>query len=315
MVFGRARGWAILAAMDWSLFSSVLPWPRGVAVRLGGIALVLQLAGCSAATGSGGSQPRRHESFGLRIERADLEPGNWLSTGRGYDETRFSSLAEINPSTIRRLGLVWSYDLDTDRGQESTPLAVDGKLFTTSAWSKVQAFDAATGRLLWQFDPRVPGGAAVKACCDVVNRGAAYWNGIVFVGTIDGRLIALDAADGKVRWSVQTTDPAANNTITGAPRVVRGKVIIGNGGAELGARGFVTAYDAATGAKAWRFYIVPGDPAKADGEISDRPLRELALPTWSGRWWAHDDGGGGGGTAWDLDGLRSRTRPPIHRHG
>ena len=195
--------------------------------------------------------------------------------------------------------LAWSYDLDTDRGQEATPIAVDGMLYTTSAWSKVQAFDAATGRLIWQFDPKVPGAAAAKACCDVVNRGAAYWNGHVYVGTIDGRLIALDGHSGAVLWSVQTTDPLSNNTITGAPRVVQGRVVIGNGGAELGARGFVTAYDAETGKKAWRFYIVPGDPSRPDGEVSDKPLRELAQKTWSGRWWTHEDGGGGGGTAWD----------------
>lgn len=237
--------------------------------------------------------------FGERIVRADAEPHNWLSTGRNYEETRYGLLDQINPSTIGRLTLAWSYDLDTDRGQEATPLAVDGVLFTTSAWSKVQAFDAASGRLLWQFDPKVPGAAAAKACCDVVNRGAAYWAGRVYVGTIDGRLIALDAKTGGQIWSAQTTDPASNNTITGAPRIVKGRVIIGNGGAELGARGYVTAYDAITGAKAWRFYIVPGDPNRPDGEVSDKPLRELARPTWNGNWWTHEGGGGGGGTAWD----------------
>lgn len=252
----------------------------------------LTLTTCTPAT-------RTKNDFGTRIVAADLEPQNWLSTGRGYDETRFSPLDQIGPATISRLRLAWSYDLDTDRGQEATPLAVDGTLFTTSAWSKVQAFDATTGRLLWQFDPKVPGAAAAKACCDVVNRGAAYWNGHVYVGTIDGRLIALDGKTGAILWTQQTTDPQANNTITGAPRVVKGRVVIGNGGAELGARGYVTAYDAETGRKAWRFYIVPGDPAHPDGEVSDEPLRRLARSTWSGRWWTHEGGGGGGGTAWD----------------
>lgn len=238
-------------------------------------------------------------SFGQRIVKANEEPQNWLSTGRGYDETRYTPLDQISASNVRQLKLAWSYDLDTDRGQESTPLVVDGTLYTTSAWSKVQAFDAATGRLLWQFDPKVPGTAAAKACCDVVNRGAAYWAGKVFVGTIDGRLIALDAMTGGQLWSAQTTDPEKNNTITGTPRVVKGRVVIGNGGAELGARGYVTAYNADTGSKLWRFYIVPGDPARPDGEVSDKPLRDLATRTWNGKWWTHGAGGGGGGTAWD----------------
>ena len=256
-----------------------------------GLALVA-LASCH-------SRAPQAADFGRRIVAADSAPQNWLSTGRGYDETRYSPLDQIDARNIGRLSLAWSYDLDTDRGQEATPLAVDGMLFTTSAWSKVQAFDSMTGRLLWQFDPKVPGAAAVKACCDVVNRGAAYWNGHVYVGTIDGRLIALDGKSGRMLWSVQTTDSKANNTITGAPRVVKGRVIIGNGGAELGARGYVTAYDADTGAKSWRFYIVPGDPSRPDGEVSDKPLRELARKTWSGEWWTHEGGGGGGGTAWD----------------
>lgn len=263
-------------------------------MRLAFLCLALALFACDRKA------PIRAEAgFGTRIVRADAEPGNWLSTGRGYDETRYSSLNGINVGNVGRLRLAWSHDLDTDRGQEATPLAVDGVVYTTSAWSKVQAFDAASGRLLWQYDPEVPGAAAVKACCDVVNRGAAYWAGMVYVGTIDGRLIAIDAKRGTRLWSVQTTDPASNNTITGAPRIVKGRVIIGNGGAELGARGYVTAYDTRTGAKVWRFYIVPGDPAKPDGEISDEPLRTLAGRTWAGRWWTHEEGGGGGGTAWD----------------
>jgi alcohol dehydrogenase (cytochrome c)/quinohemoprotein ethanol dehydrogenase len=188
--------------------------------------------------------------------------------------------------------------LDTNRGQESTPLAVDGKLFTTSAWSKVQAFDAATGKLLWQFDPKVKGEIAAKACCDVVNRGAAYWEDKVYVGTIDGRLVAINSASGKQVWSTQTTDPESNQTITGAPRIIKGLVVIGNGGAELGARGYVSAYDAETGKKVWRFYTVPGEPGKQDGEISDEPLARLAAKTWAGRWWTKE-AGGGGGTVWD----------------
>jgi alcohol dehydrogenase (cytochrome c)/quinohemoprotein ethanol dehydrogenase len=237
---------------------------------------------------------------GKRIINADAEPQNWLSHGRTYGEGRFSPLTNIKDSNVKELGLAWSYDLDTDRGQEATPLAVDGVLYTTSAWSKVQAFDAITGKLLWQFDPQVPRATGVKACCDVVNRGAAYWNGKVYVGTIDGRLIAVDAKTGQQVWSAQTLDDAAQyNTITGAPRIIKGRVIIGNGGAEMGVRGYVTAYDAETGKQAWRFYTVPGNPAVKDGAVSDAIHEKLTAQTWSGTWWEKKTGGGGGGTVWD----------------
>jgi len=237
-------------------------------------------------------------TFETRLAHADNEPENWLSHGRNYSETRYSPLKQINTKTINSLGLAWYYDLDTHRGQESTPLAIDGTLYTTSAWSKVQAFNATTGELLWQYDPEVPGDAAVKGCCDVVNRGAAYWNGHIYVGAFDGRLIALDAKTGKQIWSVMTVDPTLNYTITGAPRVVKGKVIIGNGGAEFGVRGYITAYDAETGNQVWRFYTVPGQPGNKDNAASDSILEKLTQSTWSGKWWTKE-GGYGGGTVWD----------------
>src|SRR5262245_4889317 len=236
--------------------------------------------------------------FGRRIVNADAEPQNWLSHGRTYDEARHSPLDQINDGNAARLGLAWAYDLDTNRGQEATPLVIDGTMYTTSAWSKVQAFDAVTGKLLWQFDPKVPGEVAVKACCDVVNRGAAYWDGRVYVGTLDGRLIALDAKTGRQVWSTVTVDQTKNYTITGAPRIVKGLVVIGNGGAEFGVRGYVSAYDAKTGKMKWRFYTVPGEPGKEDHAASDEVLARLAGPTWTGQWWK-ESGGGGGGTVWD----------------
>src|SRR5690606_18466665 len=190
--------------------------------------------------------------FGSRIINADKEPHNWLSHGRSYGEARYSPLNQINQNNVEKLGLAWFYDLDTSRGQEATPLVVDGVLYTSSAWSKVQAFDAATGRLLWQFDPKVPGETAIKGCCDVVNRGVAYWDGMVYVGALDGRLIAIDAKTGQQIWSTMTVDASLNYTITGAPRIVKGKVIIGNSGAEFGVRGYVTAYDAKSGDQVWR---------------------------------------------------------------
>ena len=170
-----------------------------------------------------------------------------MSYGRTYSEERFSPLKQINDQNVAKLGLAWYFDLDTRRGQEATPLVIDGVMYFTSAWSKVFALKAATGEKLWSFDPKVDPGWAVNACCDVVNRGVAAWNGKVFVGTLDGRLIALDAASGNKVWEEQTTDPSKRYTITGAPRVIKGKVMIGNGGAEMGVRGYVSAYDAETG--------------------------------------------------------------------
>jgi alcohol dehydrogenase (cytochrome c)/quinohemoprotein ethanol dehydrogenase len=226
-----------------------------------------------------------------RIINADEEPGNWLSHGRTYSEQRFSPLSQISANTISRLGLGWYHEFETNRGMEATPLVIDGVLYTTGSWSIVYAFDAKTGSLLWTFDPKVPPQKAVHACCDVVNRGVAAWDGKLYVGTLDGRLIALNAQTGEEVWSVATFDPDLPYTITGAPRVVKGKVLIGNGGAELGVRGYVSAYDAQTGEQAWRFYTVPGNPA--DGFETE--ALAIAARSWKGEWWTL----GGGGTVWD----------------
>ncbi|MEH3106230.1 MAG: PQQ-dependent dehydrogenase, methanol/ethanol family [Sphingomonas fennica] len=229
---------------------------------------------------------------GARIAGADAEPGQWLSIGRTYDEQRFSPLTQINAGNVSGLGIAWSADLDTQRGQEATPLMIDGKLIVSTAWSLVKAYDAATGKPLWSFDPEVPRETLVKACCDAVNRGVAAWGGKVFVGTLDGRLIAIDTATGKPAWSQVTVDQSKSYTITGAPRVISGKVIIGNGGAEYGVRGYVTAYNADTGKQLWRFYTVPGDPAKG----FEGPHLKAAAATWKGEYWKI----GGGGTVWDA---------------
>jgi PQQ-dependent dehydrogenase (methanol/ethanol family) len=215
---------------------------------------------------------------------------DWLSYGRTYDEQRFSPLKAINVDNAKDLGLAWSADFDTARGQEATPLVIDGKLYTTTAWSKVRAYDGATGKLLWEYDPKVPGPVAVKACCDVVNRGLAAWGDKLFLGALDGRLIALDRTTGKQLWSTVTVDQSKDYTITGAPRVVDGLVIIGNGGAEYGVRGYVTAYDAQTGKQAWRFYTVPDQPGKNGPDYLKK-----AEATWTGDYWKL----GGGGTVWD----------------
>jgi len=215
----------------------------------------------------------------------------WLTYGRTYSEERFSPLTQINRESVDQLGVAWSFELDTNRGQEATPLVIDGTIYFTSAWSKAFALDARTGEEKWRYDPRVPGRYGVNACCDVVNRGMAAWGDKVYLGTIDGRLIALDRESGSVAWTAETADPELRYTITGAPRVIDGRVIIGNGGAELGVRGYISAYDAETGEMLWRFYTVPGNPA--DGFESD--TMEMAAETWAGEWWTL----GGGGTVWD----------------
>jgi PQQ-dependent dehydrogenase (methanol/ethanol family) len=242
---------------------------------------------CSASPGPAGPAAVNTS----RLLAADVEPGQWLSHGRTYNEQRFSPLNQINTDTVGKLGLAWFADLDSRRGQEATPLVADGVLYVSTAWSKVKAFDATTGKPLWTYDPEVPGEWAVNACCDVVNRGVALWEGKVFVGSLDGRLIALDAATGRELWDVNTIDRSKPYTITGAPRVVKGKVLIGNGGAEFGVRGYVSAYDANSGKLEWRFYTVPGDPSRG----FENPILEKAAATWSGEWWAL----GGGGTVWD----------------
>ncbi|HEY5763038.1 MAG TPA: PQQ-binding-like beta-propeller repeat protein, partial [Rhodocyclaceae bacterium] len=141
-----------------------------------------------------------------RIRNADSEPGNWLAHGRTWSEQRFSPLDQVNVSNVGELGLAWYVDLDTNRGQEATPIVVDGVMYSTSAWSKVQAVDAKSGQLLWQYDPEVAGIWDVRACCGVQNRGAAVFRGRVYSGTLDGRLISLDAATGELIWEINTTD-------------------------------------------------------------------------------------------------------------
>ena len=227
-----------------------------------------------------------------QLVNAESQPGDWLTYGRTYSEQRFSPLQAINDKNAARLGLAWYFDLDTDRGQEATPIVADGVMYFSTAWSKVFALNAATGARLWSYDPKVPRQWGANACCDVVNRGVAIWRGKIYVGTLDGRLIALDGATGRPVWERLTVDPRWRYTITGAPRIVKGKVIIGNGGAEFGVRGYVSAYDAQTGKLVWRFYTVPGDPSKP----FEQSILAKAAKTWTGEWWKI----GGGGTVWDA---------------
>ncbi|MEZ5594866.1 MAG: PQQ-dependent dehydrogenase, methanol/ethanol family [Pseudomonadales bacterium] len=249
-------------------------------------------AAAAATETAAASTPAAANVNAARIIGAAGDTANWLTTGRTYDEQRYSPEDQINASNVKDLGLAWSWETRTRRGLEATPLVIDGVMYTSGAWSVVWAHNARTGELLWSFDPQVPRDWGKYACCDVVNRGVAAWAGKIFVGTIDGRLIALDAATGKPVWDVLTIDKDRPYTITGAPRVVKGKVIIGNGGAEYGVRGYIAAYDASTGNQAWRFYTVPGDP----GQDPENKALEMAAGTWRGTdWWTV----GGGGTVWD----------------
>ena len=191
------------------------------------------------------------------ITNADDRPGDWLSHGRTYGEQRFSPLTRINDQNVRQLGLTWFLDFNTRRGLEATPLVLNGVLYTTGPWNIVYALDGKTGAEIWHYDPRVPHEKLRYACCGVSNRGVALWQDKVYEGTLDGRLLALERDTGKLVWEVQTGENGLPYAVSGAPRVVNGKVIIGNGGAEYGVRGYVTAYDAATGKQVWRFYIVP----------------------------------------------------------
>ncbi len=278
------------------------PFPALSALVAAG-ALMLA-AGTVAAQGAPQGPPKgspEHASAATKRVNAAFFKANaartpdWPSYGLDYAETRFSKLDQVNAANVKDLGLVWSYNLESNRGVQATPVVVDGIMYVTASWSVVHAIDARTGKRLWSHDPKVPKDFGSKGCCDVVNRGVAVHEGKVFVASYDGRLIALDAATGKVAWEKDTIENRKfSYTVTGAPRVYKGKVIIGNGGAEYGVRGYLTAYDAHTGAQKWRWYSVPGDPSKP---FEDESMRKAAK-TWdpSGKYWE----AGGGGTMWDT---------------
>ena len=260
---------------------------------IGGMAIVMALVGLWAC------KPEGKPSANVDAARLAAASGNaeWLSYGKDYSEQRFTPLDQVNATNVGQLGLAWYAEFDTDRGQEATPIEVDGVIYTTTAWSKVFAFDVKSGKQLWSYDPKVQGAKGYDACCDVVNRGVAAWKGRIYVGTLDGRLVALDAKTGAVDWSVQTTDTSKPYTITGAPRVIKDRVLIGNGGAEYGVRGYISAYDSATGKLDWRFYMTPNPNGQPDGAASDAIMAKTAAATWSDGEWKKT---GGGGTPWDA---------------
>ncbi len=218
---------------------------------------------------------------------------DWIGHGGNGDETNFSTQAQLTPATVSRLGLAWSLDLPGEATLEATPVEVGGIIYFTGSYAAVYAVDVKTGKMLWKYDPQTWKVNPVKMMFSFgANRGPAYDNGRIFAAAMDGRLFALDAKTGKLLWIVQTTPLTNRQGSTGAPRTFDGKVIIGNAGADLETRGFVTAYDQVTGKQVWRFYIVPGSPDQNKGD----PVMERAAKTWNGAFWK----GGGGGNPWDA---------------
>ena len=227
------------------------------------------------------------------LQKSDNSDGDWLTYGGTYSEQRFSKLSQIKKENITDLGLAWTLNLGTKRGIQTTPIVVDGILYATGPWNIVYAIDARDGRLIWTYDPQLERETVLDLCCGVSNRGLAIYEGNLYMGTLDARLISLDASTGEVNWEVNTKDGSGRRySITGAPRIAKGRVIIGNGGAEFDARGYVSAYDASSGVLDWRFYTVPGNPDLP----FEHPDLEQAAKTWTGEWWKQ----GGGGTAWDA---------------
>lgn len=266
---------------------------RAPAILLAVLGTMAGVASALAAEQAGG----RGDVDDARIVASpETEPGSWLTYGQTYKEQRFSRLTQITPDNIDDLGLAWTRTIgDYNMRMQGTPLVVDGVMYVTNGWSVVYALDAANGDEIWRHDPEVDRSYARLACCGPAhNRGVAVYEGKVYVGTFDGRLLAIDASTGEEVWDVDTWIPAGLGrfNITGAPRAAAGKVYIGQGSGESGhRRGYVTAYDAETGAVEWRFFLVPGDPSQP----FEHPEMELAAQTWGGEWWKY----GGGGTAWN----------------
>lgn len=262
--------------------------PRPLRNHLPLLLALIATTGCDRTEPARDQRTRPDEAIHLDSYDGD----NWSAYGNSYGEQHFSRLTDINDGTVSKLKLAWHHDLGPGNPM-SIPVVVDGVMYMSTGLSLVSALDAATGKLLWQYDSKAGEVAGEKLRLNWGIRGIAYWDGKVYTGTADGRLIALDAATGTRIWSVQTTSPGDGRFITGAPRVFAGKIIIGNGGADnSNSRGYVTTYDAATGRQLWRFFIVPGDPAKGH----ENKAMEMAARTWTGEWWKY----GGGGHAWNA---------------
>jgi PQQ-dependent dehydrogenase (methanol/ethanol family) len=240
-------------------------------------------------------QPRTVDANVLKAAGTANDPtaGSWITYGLTQGETRYSPLKQIDASNVAKLGLSWSYELGAGGGnQEGTPLVWNNTIYGITTWSVVFAVDARTGKQLWRWDPEMNQAAVrAKMCCGVLNRGIALSNGLIIAPINDGRLVALDALTGKVAWEARVAYPQDWYSLTIAPRIAGNKVVVGVAGGDHPTRGFVDAYEIATGKHAWRFYTVPGDPSKGFEDEAQRS----AAKTWSGQWWKW----GGGGSVWD----------------
>jgi quinohemoprotein ethanol dehydrogenase len=255
----------------------------------------------TVALGAGSALPAGQAAnvTAKRLLNAESEPGQWMTYGGTYSEQRFSQLKSVNAANVGTLGLKWYADYETNQNQHGSPLYVDGVLYVSTARNVVHAFDAKTGRQLWKYNPMIRG-ERLRYNLGLVNRGLAAWNGMIIMGTLDARLVAINAKTGREAWSTDTVpeslglgDLTNKYSITMAPRVAKGKVFVGGSGGEFGVRGWIAAYDAQTGKEVWRFWTVPGDPSKG---FESKAL-EVAAKTWSGEWWMV---AGGGGTVWDA---------------
>jgi quinohemoprotein ethanol dehydrogenase len=261
------------------------------------LTLLAMLAGCSDPADNAAPEVVASSSTASMASASTTSvvdnDSQWSSYGNNYSEQRYSPLDQIKPDNIDELELAWFGDLAERGGSyETTPLVVDGRIYVSSPWSKVYAFDAQSGEQLWKYDPKVPGEWAVNLCCGIVNRGLAAWDGMIIWGTLDGRLVAVDAVTGELAWEVQATDREKQLSITGAPRIANGRIFIGEAGSEFHMRGYMAAYDASNGEELWRWWAVPGNP-----ELGfEQPELEWAAETWNGDWWET----GGGGTPWDA---------------
>jgi quinohemoprotein ethanol dehydrogenase len=243
--------------------------------RLAGWAMTFAV--CAAGAGSMG------------LNKPPAASPDWPNPGGPVDESGFTSLSQINRGNVKDLGLAWALDLPGEVTLEATPIVVNGTMYFSGAYSAVYAVDAASGKLIWKYDPQMWKRNSPKLkVMYPINRGVAFDDGRVFVCTLDGHLVALDAKDGAVLWDVQTLPETSGHFSTGAPRVFRGKVIIGNGGGDAGMRGYASAYDQKTGKLVWRFYTAPGSPEENAGD----PAMEMAAKTWRGEWWKVGTGGG-----------------------
>ncbi len=253
------------------------------------LAAVLLACGATGLYAGGAPQPS---------DPAEADEGDWPLYGRTNSALHYSPLDEIGEGNVASLGLAWSMDLDF--GNTNTqPLAIDGVLYFATGLSIVHAVDAATGRLLWRYDPEAGEKAGKNLRFGWGVRGISSWQGMIFTGTQDGRLIALDARTGKLLWSVRTFEPDYPGYISGAPRAFGGKIIVGQGGTTGASRGFITAYDAWTGEKILRFWTVPGDPLKG----FENEAMAMAAKTWAGEWWKY----GGGGDVWNATAYDAET--------